>query len=148
MPFFTLEIDTNGPFLNVLFTVSEARSSALRNAGKTPPSFPQAIGLIDTGASCTCVDPSVIQGLGLTPTGSTAIVTPSTGQGPVVFDEYDCGLMIYAHTTENPYVVRNLSVVEAPLLQQQGFHALIGRDVLSNCVLIYNGKTGLYTLAF
>ena len=76
------------------------------------------------------------------------MLTPSTAQGPVPADEYDCGVIIYARSGENPYVVRNLPVVEAPLLQQQGFHALIGRDILANCVLIYDGATKVYTLAF
>ena len=76
------------------------------------------------------------------------MVTPSTVDGAVPSDQYDIGLYIYALTTEQPYNVRNLPVVEAPLLQQQGFHALIGRDVLSKCVLVYNGAISTYTLAF
>ncbi len=39
-------------------------------------------GLVDTGASCTVIDPTVVQRLGLTPTGSTMILTPSTGSTP------------------------------------------------------------------
>jgi hypothetical protein len=30
----------------------------------------------------------------------------------------------------------------------QGIHALIGRDVLQDCILIYNGTVGEFTLAF
>ena len=150
MPFFTRAIDAKGPLLNVLFTVSDERRKALTNAGVTVPSHPPVIGLIDTGASSTCVDQSVIQALGLTPTGTISILTPSSTDGPVVADQYDCGLFIYAHTSQNPYVVRNMPVIKAPtsLLQQQGFHALIGRDVLSQCALVYNGQSNLYTLAF
>ncbi len=75
------------------------------------------------------------------------MLTPSTKDGPVPTDEYDCGLIIYASYTETPYVVRNLAVSETPLLRG-GFQALIGRDVLANCVLTYNGAIGQYTLAF
>jgi hypothetical protein len=39
-------------------------------------------------------------------------------------------------------------VIAADLLQAQGIHALIGRDILMQCVLHYNGTTGTFTLAF
>ena len=76
------------------------------------------------------------------------MLTPSTGNTPERADEYDCGVLIFAETTENPYAIRNLPVVETRLLQSQGFHALIGRDVLAKCVLNYNGSANTYTLAF
>lgn len=42
-----------------------------------------------------------------------------------------------------------LAVVEAQLLLVvQGFHALIGRDLLSGCLFTYNGTTNQFTLAF
>jgi len=41
-----------------------------------------------------------------------------------------------------------IPVVATDLLVQHGFHALIGRDVLGECVLVYNGSMGLFTLAF
>lgn len=62
--------------------------------------------------------------------------------------QYDIGLQIFAAETQQPLVVRNLAVIESPLFKQQGIHALIGRDVLSNCILVYNGGAKLYTLAF
>jgi hypothetical protein len=38
--------------------------------------------------------------------------------------------------------------VIAAELSTQGIHALIGRDVLQDCILIYNGASGDFTLAF
>ena len=38
--------------------------------------------------------------------------------------------------------------VVAAELQQQQIDALIGRDILSLCVLTYNGSMGWFTLAF
>ncbi|MYF71780.1 MAG: hypothetical protein F4053_17475 [Proteobacteria bacterium] len=148
MPHFTRRIDRGGPTINVLLTVSAARFSALEKNGKKAPKPIVANGLIDTGASSTCIDQDVIQRLGLISTGQTHVHTPSTRDGPVLTDEYDCGLLIYARTTENPYAVPNLPVIEAPLLEMQGIHTLIGRDVLSKCILIYDGVMNTYTLAF
>ncbi len=76
------------------------------------------------------------------------MVTPSTGTVEAIVDQYDVGLAIYSTTTELPYRIPNLAVVESELLVKQGFHALIGRDVLARCLLFYNGERGIYTLAF
>ncbi len=76
------------------------------------------------------------------------MVTPSTGTGETIVGQYDVGLVIYSATPESPYRIPNLAVIESELLLKQSFHALIGRDVLSRCLLVYNGSTGLYTLAF
>lgn len=53
-----------------------------------------------------------------------------------------------ALTTHAPLYIPNLAVIEAELLAQQGFHALIGRDVLAACVFFYNGVTKQFSLAY
>ena len=104
--------------------------------------------LVDTGASCTCIDPSVLQSLQLTPTGSASVHTPSTGATPAAADQYDVGLAIFAALNQVPLFLATVPVIAADLLQPQGIHALIGRDILSLCVLHDNGTTGTFTLAF
>jgi hypothetical protein len=51
-----------------------------------------------------------------------------------------CGNMI-------PLVAGNLAVTESELAVQ-GIQALIGRDVLSRCLLVYNGLSGILSLAY
>jgi hypothetical protein len=85
----------------------------------------------------------------LTPTGVATVNTPSTGNQPHVADQYDVSIFVPgAAPGHPPLVVANIPVICAELLQSQGFHALIGRDVLSLCVLIYNGTTNLFMLAY
>ena len=43
--------------------------------------------------------------------------------------------------------ISNVAVAEAQL-SIQGIQALIGRDVLKNCLLVYDGQNGTFTLAF
>ena len=148
MPHFTSSVTTDGPVLNVIFSVSAARKTALEKRNQPVPNVVQSRGLVDTGASCTCVDPSVIRALGVPPSGVAPMVTPSTGSDAVIINTYDIGLMIFTTVQDPPFVIRNLAVAESDLLASQGFHALIGRDVLAKCVLIYNGTTNTYTLAF
>lgn len=149
MPHFTLQIGAEGPVLSAIVTVSEARAAALRRAGQPIPDPVPIRALLDTGASCTCIDPIVIDALELTPTGSVRINTPTTGNRPQDRHQYDVGLAIpgpeRAHT---PLFVATIPVVATKLLQQQGFAALLGRDILASCLLTYNGTMGWYTLAF
>jgi Aspartyl protease len=138
-----------GPILSGYIGVSQARASALIAAGQAVPNPVQIRGLVDTGASGTCVDPSVLTTLGLTPTGSITVNTPSTGSQPHVADQYDVSLMIPGSLpTHPPLSIGNLPVLCSELLAQQGFHALIGRDILSICLLSYNGPAGFFTLAY
>ncbi len=135
--------------LTAFVGVSEPRRNAITAAGRTVPAMQQIRALVDTGASGTCIDPSVLQALGLTPTGSTVVNTPTTGQQPQTVDTYDVSLYVPGSTsTHLPFVLNTLEVMHAELLAQQGFHALIGRDVLAECVLIYNGAVGTFTLAY
>lgn len=147
MPHFTSPIVAEGPILNVIFTVSEARRRALEKADRPVPSLVQVRGLVDTGASHTCVDPSIIQALEIPDSGFASMVTPTTGSSSVRKSTYDVGLAIFATNQDPPYHIRNMAVAECEL-SNQGFHALIGRDVLSKCILHYNGAAGVYTLAF
>ena len=76
------------------------------------------------------------------------MLTPTTGSDAVTKNTYDIGLLIFATWQDAPFVIKNLPVVESDLLSSQGFHALIGRDILEKCVFVYNGSTNTYTLAF
>lgn len=77
------------------------------------------------------------------------------GVGPAVFGgstfgfSYEAGLVILHPVTKPPsnLVVHELEVDELPLAAF-GIEAVIGRDVLASCVLVYNGSTGSATFAY
>ncbi|KAF3978010.1 MAG: hypothetical protein HFP77_04015 [Methylococcales symbiont of Iophon sp. n. MRB-2018] len=145
MPCLTFNLDQNGPLLELMVGVSQPRLEALKKAGEIAPEPVRVRGLIDTGASCTCIDPSVIQSLKLPPTGSVGISTPSTGSSQHTCNQYDVSIgLIHPDLV---YTIHVLPVIESQL-SKQGIYALIGRDVLSNCLLVYNGHINAYTLAF
>ena len=148
MPHFTLQISPQGALLAAGIGISEARRTALKDAGQTIPKIVPIQAIIDTGASATCVDPSVVQTLNLTPTGNAPVVTPSTGNQPVNADQYDVSLIVPAGQNQVPFYIANLPVLCMELLTSQGFHALIGRDVLIQCIFSYNGTAGWFTLAY
>lgn len=146
MPHFTLQVTTSGPIVTAFVGVSEARRSALATAQQAIPNIIEIRGLLDTGASGTAIDPSVLTALGLTPTGATLVLTPTTGTTPQSADQYDVGFVIPAPNGA-PLFSQTLPVIASDLLAAQGFHALIGRDILSQCVFVYNGS-GFFTLSY
>lgn len=147
MPQFTVDLSQGRPLIDLVVAVSAPRAQALTAAGQAVPA-PQALrGLIDTGASCTCVDPMIFTALGLQPTGTVPMLTPSTGVIPQDADTYDVGILI-PNGQELPLIFPVLAVSASELYLAQGFHALIGRDVLADCLLIYNGKLPYVTLAY
>jgi len=149
VPHFTLVNSPQGPILLAYIGVSEARAAALVLAGQPIPAPQQIRALVDTGASGTCVDPSVLQALALTPTGNAVVNTPTTGQQPQQADAYDVSLFVPGSlATDTPLTIPTLQIISAELLAQQGFHALIGRDVLAGCILVYNGPMSQFILAF
>jgi hypothetical protein len=145
MPHFSLTISPRGPLLQVLLGVSAPRGTALTAAGQPVPAPIPITGLIDTGASCTSIDISLLRQLAIPETGKTTVHTPSTqANAPHSTSVYDISLVLV-----HPLTVRTfnaLPVIEAPLIHQ-GIQALIGRDILSHCLFVYDGQSGNFSLS-
>lgn len=147
MPFLTLSLEPGGPIITVGFVVSAPRRAALQRAGQPIPSPVIVRGLIDTGASCTCVDPTVIKKLQLAPSGTVPIHTPSTGTVPHNCNQFDIGIAIIMDNGQVHLPGMIIPVIESDL-NSQGIQALLGRDLLDQGILIYNGTSRSVTLAF
>ena len=145
MPHLRVQFSAGVPFIDLFIGISKPRQTALEAAKQSVPPPMQIRGLIDTGASGTCIDPTVVNQLSLVPTGTTQIRTPSTGTGTHPCNQFDVSLILHHPTIS--FTFQALPVVESQLLNQ-GFHALIGRDVLQNCLFVYDGPHQGYTLAF
>jgi len=51
-------------------------------------------------------------------------------------------------TAHIPLFAMNVPVIAAQLSAPQGFQALFGRDILADCLFIYNGPRTTFTLAY
>jgi hypothetical protein len=99
--------------------------------------------LIDTGASSTCVVAGVLQPLGLAPTGTIPMTTPSSGPNPVICNQYDAGVFLMHPTL-------TLGLDAMPIIECQPLggtiQALLGRDFLVHCLFVYDGQSQRFTI--
>ena len=142
MPSFTIagtNLQGAGPVVEVRITVNREIETALREAGEAVPTPMLVPAMIDTGASCTVLREGLAQDLGLQPTGTRTIHTAS-----------DTNVRCYEYLVRLLFpndILFETDVIEAPL-KGQHVDCLIGRDVLSNGILVYIGTDNLFTLSF
>jgi hypothetical protein len=147
MPHFTDRIvEPEGPIIDVTIWLSIPRRHALSLAGLPAPSPMIARLLIDTGASMTSLDDRFFQGLGLQPTGSVAMHTPSTGSTAVSVFTYDVEMSFAGYTGSN-YSFPTMGVVGCDF-SGQTFDGLFGRDALNYSRLIFSGPDETWMLSF
>ncbi len=93
--------------------------------------------------------------LALPYSGAGFSAAPGVTIGPAIFGgatfglSYEAGLVIL-HPAVRPisHLVVHEFEVDALPLASFGIEAVIGRDVLASCVLVYDGTTGSATLAY
>jgi hypothetical protein len=119
----------------------------MQAAGISVPQ-PQVIqGLIDTGASCTCIDTSIIAKLGLQATGTTLIHTPSTGTTPHKVSQFDVAFFMFMDNQQWQLMHAVLPIIGSDF-SAQNHHCLVGRDILARGAFFYNGQANTVTLTF
>jgi hypothetical protein len=147
MPFCTLPLTPNGPLIDVVVMASRSLQTALQAAGKPVPEPVMARLLIDTGASHTCIDPSVLNKLNLSPRGMAAIHTPSTQGTACQVPQYDVGIVIPLGQPGRVQYFAAMPVI-ASSLSGQGIQGLLGRDILRQGLFTFNGAAGVHLLGF
>ena len=96
--------------------------------------------LIDTGATMTAVDASVVAAPGVNPVG---VVPVGTAGGPTTQPVYPIRLQL-----QRVGLVLDFSRVTGASLKAMNLVALLGQDVLARMILIYDGPSSEYTLSF
>ncbi|MFH1865756.1 MAG: retropepsin-like aspartic protease [Candidatus Eisenbacteria bacterium] len=128
-----------GPLVDIRVAVGSPVEEALKKANTAIPAPVPAKGLIDTGTTGSVIQPSVVSQLGLQPIGIVNICTPSSAN--VACKQYIVRLIFPNN------VFAEVPAIEAPMQGQQ-IECLIGRDVLSHAVLVYNGYMNQFTMSF
>jgi len=97
--------------------------------------------LVDTGASMTCIDETVLLNLGIPRVGTAEVHTPS---GTVEQGIYMCGLAFPGSGIPS---IGQIAVVGSTLAGQN-IIGLLGRNLLARGLLVYNGGAGHWSIAF
>lgn len=128
-----------GPIIPIQLEVPPPLTKSLTEAGLPVPAPVSGLGLIDTGASVSCVDSGVPGKLGVKPIGTTTL-TGATGSGLRALFPMRLVIPAIQLTLDYQYVT------EADL-SPLGYVALLGRDFLEKATLIYHGNVGEYALS-
>ena len=147
MPHFTLTHGPLGPLIHAFVGVSDPRQGALVKAGLAVPPPLVVKALVDTGASHTAVDPSIMKALGISPRRIAQTITPSTGAKPHKCYSYDVSFHVPLGTVTSLFS-KGAWEVTGLELKHQGFEVLLGRDILSEGLLVFDGKAGTFSMAF
>lgn len=136
---------TGGPLLQVEISVATELAEHLTSQGKPVPKPVSGWALIDTGATRTAIDETVVRELAL---NSIDTVTLATASGSREAGVYACVLHFASGAIPNVSASRATGVdLAGQDLDGKPLIALIGRDVLSGAVFIYNGLLGQFSLS-
>jgi len=128
-----------GPIVEVHFLIPLALEKKYKEEGKEIPKPVIVKAMIDTGASCCAIQKDIPKKLKLNPVGSHKIHTPSC-------KDHEC----YKYFIRMAIPLHQLvyeGVFTAVPLEAQGIDCLIGRDLLSNGILIYIGYANQFTFS-
>lgn len=130
-----------GPTVPVTISVTARHAAILQKLNLPVPTPESGLALIDTGATFCAVDDDVVKSLGIPQFGTTAVHTPS---GAAQLPTYPAALSFPGTTLPN---ISFADFMGSPL-KVQGIIALIGRNVLMDFVLVYNGPGGFVSFSY
>ena len=127
------------PGKQLIVPMKFTHGSALPPMPPTDHQFIEGSALIDTGASHTAIREDIPVQLGLLPIGKVLVNTPSSTN--VTCNQYLARLIF-----PNNMIVDNIRVTA--MSSAQSIHCLIGMDILSHGVLVYDGPNKSFSLTF
>lgn len=132
------EFRRRGPILPVQVGIPTALAAQMQAQGQTPPPPEEIPALVDTGASITAINVPTAERLGLQPTGSIEIGGATGGRT----------MPLYAalFRIPDPFVEWDPMTLSGADLSKTPFEILIGRNILCNMTLSYDGKQGRFSL--
>jgi hypothetical protein len=134
----------SGPALDVSVSIPQALAEFYTRKRIPIPSPITGIALIDTGATRSCVHWPVMKALGVNPIG---IVTSGTAAGAVPHHLFPAHFQFPAARIDIDFTAVVGVDLTGQMINNQQLIALIGRDVLSVGIFVYNGPMGAFSFA-
>jgi len=138
MPRLQSAIDSDGAIITVRIELGAIEEAGLRVTGQPiPPPFPTTA-LIDTGASHSAVHPMILHHLGAAQTGAVLVRVP--GHVQTHRPLYDVRVTLGNHRTA--FALQVAKIVPAT----HTVAVLLGRDILKNGTLLFDGENKAFSL--
>ena len=132
-----LHLQASGPIIPVTIAVPKAMQEFLASSGKDIPPAVQGMALIDTGAFATAVDTAVFKRLGISAIDK---IDTSTPHGPGNSDVYPASITFPALKLTDLEMERVIGChLQWPGEKDSDVLMLLGRDLLKNFLMVYNG---------
>ncbi len=131
---------TRGPCIQVSIGLAKLIATQLLEQAKEIPEPVSGLAMIDTGASCTCIDNAIALQMGLPVIDVVKMTSASHENTPANI------YPVYAELLGTGIIV-DIPRAMGAALEPQGIIMLIGRDFLQHCTLFYNGLAGQITLS-
>src|SRR6266446_2806673 len=135
---------SNGPILDISVSIPQALANLYARQQIPLPSPITGIALIDTGATRSCVHRPIMSQLGVNPIG---VVTTGTAAGPASHNLFPTHFTFPAGGIDLDFSAVAGVDLSGQIINGQQLIALIGRDVLSRGIFVYNGPLGAFTFA-
>jgi predicted aspartyl protease len=132
-----------GPVMPVRIELPTKAKEILTKNKQAIPSPVTVFGLIDTGATGTCISDKVCQDLKLQPDGAIRMLTAGH---PVYVPVYTVRVVIQTAPGRS-VIIESIPVASPPLAGQANIDCLIGRDILAHAVLVYIGYANSISLS-
>jgi len=118
------------PAIGVLISVGVLLPGSASAVSATGPLTPY-VGLVDSGASDTCISPSIVRGLGLQAVGMRPMASAHQ-TAPVYVYQVDLVILF----GNQGFVLSNTQVLEFAAPPNSPFQVLVGRDVICRGILV------------
>lgn len=115
-------------------------ADALQRENRPVPVPIKGLALVDTGASVSCIDTNTARQLKLPVVGTVIMASASHANTPTAVHPIQIKI-------QNAPVSFGAPRAMCANLANQGFIAIIGRDILSLCTMYYNGPAGQITVS-
>jgi hypothetical protein len=133
-----------GPIIPVEVGITSLLADLYVKEKRELPAPQSGFALIDTGASRTCVDDDVIRKLKINPIGEAKTTTAAGVRQNRLYPAHLNFPTAKMHIEFSSVIGVDLKMQK---FNNQAIIALLGRDVLSSMLFVYNGPAGMFTLA-
>jgi hypothetical protein len=135
-----------GALVSILVGVSEARRNVLVRCGFAVPPPSRIVAVLDTGSFITLADVDAVSPLGVTAYDQREFLTSGTGTKPQMRPVYDLSVTVLDDAGAPVKSWPSVDVLSAVYPAAEVVHGVIGRDLLADCELHFDGKIGRFTL--